>query len=110
MTIFMETTKISAERTVGQIQSILAKYGATHVLTEYSGGQVEALSFRLEIDKNFVPFRLPCRFRSIGSKLKRGRNEDNEDWDARQRRIAWRQILRWVEAQCALVETSMVKM
>lgn len=26
------------------------------------------------------------------------------------KRIAWRQILRWVEAQLALVETDMVKM
>lgn len=30
--------------------------------------------------------------------------------EAQAKRIAWRQILRWVEAQMAFVETGMVKM
>lgn len=108
MSMFMGTTKISAERTVGQVQGLLAKYGATQVLTEYLNGQVSAVSFRMQIDNRSIPFRLPCRYKAIEARLERKRHEDQEEWDSRLRRIAWRQLYRWIEAQCALIETGMV--
>lgn len=110
--LFMATTKISTDKTISQIQASLAKYGASSVLVDYLDGHVEALSFRLSINKRQIPFRLPCRWRAVQNLLgeisKRG-VVDIEETEARARRVAWRQIYRWVEAQCALIETNMVK-
>ena len=110
-TMFMETTRIAPERTVSEIQQILATHGASAVLLEYAIANVEAISFKYDVGGQQIPFRLPCRWRAIETVLrksgKRPRYDDTfEKWA---RRVAWRQILRWVEAQMALVETSMVK-
>lgn len=111
MTLFMETTRIAPERTVSEIQGILAKHGAKAILLEYEGCKVSAVSFQYAVGEQLIPFRLPCRWSAMEACLrksgKRPRYDDTfETWA---RRVAWRQILRWVEAQLALVDTSMVK-
>lgn len=110
-TLFMETTRIAPARTVTEIQAILAAHGASAVLLEFEVSNVAAVSFKYDVGGVQIPFRLPCRWRSIETVLrksgKRPRYDDTfESWA---RRVAWRQILRWVEAQMALVATSMVK-
>jgi len=111
MAIFMETTQIDDAKTVAEIQHLLAKQGATSVMVEYAGGSVESLSFRLSVGEQSIPFRLPCRWRAVEAILKKsGRKVRREDTLERwARRVAWRQILRWVEAQLALIDTGMVK-
>lgn len=117
-TLFMETTKIPAGQTVSEIQHLLGKYGAAAVMTEYEDNEVKAVCFQIMfLDRN-IPFRLPCRWESIEASLNekypideyyyRGelKKRDNKE---QAKRVAWRQILRWVEAQLALVETNMVK-
>lgn len=120
-TLFMETTEISPDRTVGEIQKILARRGASAVLMEYDGkGGVAAVSFRFKVGPNDLPFRLPCRWESIFTILRRraGVSDSSLKWmnikrreslEEKSKRVAWRQILRWIEAQLALVETNMVK-
>ncbi len=108
-TLFMETTKIESEQTVAQIQQVLGKYGANAIMTEYDKGEVTGVCFKIKLADKDIPFRLPCRWEPIHqflcSKYKRPRH----DLRPQAKRIAWRQILRWVEAQMALVETEMVK-
>src|SRR5262245_24509394 len=111
MTLFMETTQVKEVDTVAQIQHLLATKGASSVLVEYNQGKVSGLSFQLVVKEHHVPFRLPCRWHAVETLLKRNgrrpRKRDTfEDWA---RRIAWRQILRWVEAQMALIDTGMVQ-
>jgi len=108
MGIFMGTTQISAERTVGQVQELLARNNASQVLTEYETGQVSAVSFTMVIAGRQIPFRLPCRYKAIASQIDQKPREDGEEYEKRLRRIAWRQLYRWIEAQCALIETGMV--
>jgi len=107
----METTKISASQTVGEIQRLLGNYGASAVLTEYEKGEVIAVSFRVLFNGQHIPFRLPCRWQAIFKKLqsKRKRRPYNRNDETQARRVAWRQILRWIEAQLALVDTEMVQ-
>lgn len=110
-TMFMETTRIAPERTVAEIQQILAAHGATAILLDYESMKVSAVSFQYDVGGQRVPFRLPCRWAAVETVLrkigKRPRYDDTyENWA---RRVAWRQILRWVEAQMALVDTSQVK-
>lgn len=111
----METTKIDPARTIAEIEGILIAHGATAVLKECSGGTIDAVSFKIKTDGGDIPFRLPCRWHAIETLLaKRSRNtpvRESVKFERREkaRRVAWRQILRWVDAQMALVETSMVR-
>lgn len=113
MKIYMETTKISVEKTVSEIQLLLVASGATGVMIESKGGQIEAVFFRVTFLDRDIPFRLPCRwepiYKRLGSRLKKIRQGKEEEMKEQAKRVAWRQILRWVEAQLALVETDMVK-
>ena len=114
MTIYMETTTISAEETVGQIQRVLGRYGANAVQLDYQNGEVTAVYFKLEVSGNTVPFNLPCRFEPIYkvlyNRVKRFKPGTEENLRQQAKRVGWRQILKWIEAQMALIETHMVKM
>ena len=94
--IFMSSTAINEEKTISQIQSTLSYYGITAVLIDYRDGRIEALSFKI----NGMPFTLPCRWKAV---LKFIPNEDKA------RRVAWRQVFRWVQAQCAMCDIGMVQ-
>jgi len=109
--IFMETTKISVNKTVGQIQGLLAMVGAVSVLIDYDAGQPSAISFKIQLNDRFLPFRLPCRWTALNKILKdrRKRIKFEDEIEEQAKRIAWRQILRWTEAQIALIETEMVR-
>jgi len=113
ITLFMETTKIDPEQTVTEIQRLLGKYGAGAVMTEYDKGEVAAVTFKISVYGRDMPFKLPCRWQVIYQVFvnrRRKPRKDAEEKDILQaKRVAWRQILRWVEAQMALVETNMVK-
>jgi len=110
-TLFMETTHIETAQTVGEIQRLLGNCGASAVLTEYENGEVIAVSFKVLFNGQHIPFRLPCRWQAILKtlQLRRKRRPYKHSDEAQARRVAWRQILRWIEAQLALVETEMVQ-
>ncbi len=111
-TLFMETTKIASEKTVSEIQTVLGKYGAGAILVDYDKGEVIAVSFKIIVAGQEIPFKLPCKPEAIYVILaeRRAYPKDYEEKDMEQsKRVAWRQILRWVQAQMALVETDMVK-
>lgn len=112
-TLYMETTKIPAGQTVAEIQRILGEYGASAVMTEYDKGEVQAVVFKILFLDKAVPFRLPCRWEPIYSRFlnrrKRVQERSKDTFEDQAKRVAWRQILRWVEAQMALVETSIVQ-
>ncbi len=112
--IFMETTKISPSKTVGEIQKVLAEYGANHILIEYEDNEVAAVSFTYKIEGREIAYRLPSNWQSIYDRLakrrKRIRNRGKQDLIDHAKRIAWRTVLRWVEAQLAFIEQGQVKM
>ncbi len=113
MTLFMESTKISPETTVTQIQRLLGSYKATAILTEYENSEVSGVFFRLQAGGIEISYRLPCRWRAIYQLLQKQRKTkaskyEKDDQD-KAKRVAWRQILHWLEAQLALIDTEMVK-
>lgn len=115
-TMFMETTQISPETTVSQIQKLLMEKGASAILTEMENGNISAVSFKYKVGENHIPFCLPCRWKNIETLLVKRANlhawssaDKKEVITLKAKRVAWRQILRWVESQLALVDTSMVK-
>lgn len=120
MALFMETTQIDAERTAQEIKKLLVGAGATDIYEKYENKKISALSFQLDIDGKPVPFTLPIRTSPVFELMKKGRSRAwLEHWRFKEKhkqqlidqaeRVAWRQILRWLQAQVALIETGMVQ-
>ncbi len=113
--LYMETTKIAAEKTAQEIATLLAHAGASAVLTEYGKDRkISGLSFRLEIGGHQVPFSLPARTEPVFRCLQKKRapmywaRKEQED-RIQAERVAWRQLSRWIQAQLAMIDTGMVQ-
>lgn len=102
------TTQIAAEKTVAEIQSMLAKAKAQAVLTEYdTTGVLTAVSFRLNTVNGLASFRLPARVDNIHKVLQRGRLAARMKTREQAARVAWRILKDWLAAQLALVSAEM---
>lgn len=111
---YMETTKIEVDRTVSEIQMVLGQAGCSGVMTMFDERkEVSAVAFKILYLDRDIAFKLPARWEPIYkymcSDVKKWRVGKDEELKAQAKRIAWRQILRWVEAQLALVDAGMVK-
>lgn len=107
----MATTKIDCTKTAGEIMQLLSKHGATQILTLYDVGEITGLSFIITKNKKDLPFRLPIRWEPVLEAMGEDRHTPQSLCKPDQaRRVAWRQIKRWIEAQLALLSTGMVQM
>lgn len=112
--IFMETTAIPASKTMGQIGEVLMRAGARRIVQDYNdSGSATAVSFTLLVNEMPVSYQLPARLEPVYNLLRSKRKGYVTDSDqtkirAQSERVAWRQVLRWVEAQVAMVQTGMV--
>lgn len=116
--LYMETTEISAERTAGEITSLLVASGARQVAMEYGdGGKIIGMNFILLIHGLPYPFKMPVRTEAVQKIFKQRRVQSMKfrasEFEAKDReqaeRVAWRQLLRWVQAQMAMVDAGMVQ-
>lgn len=111
MPLLNYTTSIPADKSITEIQKMLAKAGASAIMTEYDDvGRIHALSFRIKLGENEVSFKLPTDPRPVlevlrQQKRRNSRVQANEDQALR---VAWRIVKDWVEAQLAIIETQMV--
>ena len=112
--LFMETTKIAATKTAGEISELLRMAGAQKIVQDYDKeGKLIALQFGLMTPQGLAGFKLPIRVEPVFVHLQksvtaRNRWKKAQDHLEQAERVAWRQILRWVQAQLALIETGMV--
>ena len=108
MNLLNETTAVPASRTIAEISQRLVEAGARQINQTYSAqGRVEGIDFCIEAFGTILAYRLPARadavFQLLQKRRKRARGLEEDRKQAE--RIAWRHILRWVEAQLALVQT-----
>lgn len=112
-TLFMETTEVPCERTLAEITSRLVQAGANQITTNHENGRISGVTFAFRVGKNLIPFSLPVRTEPIFQILNRRRTYNRASMAPKDRqqaeRVAWRQLLRWVEAQFALIQTGMVQ-
>ena len=111
--LYMETTKIDPQRTAGEVISELVRAGATSVKTDYASGAVSGLQWVMSVRGANILFDMPVRTEPVFALLN-GRRKFNPAINAAQdrqqaARVAWRQLLRWVQAQNAMIETGMVE-
>lgn len=104
------TTQISAEKTISEIQKILASAGARAILTEYGDdGVLVAISFRVMTQHGLMAFKIPANTHKVLVAIQQ--NSKIPKWNRTHQqaaRVAWRIIKDWVEAQMAMIQTEMV--
>lgn len=103
------TTQISVERTIADIEKLLAKNGAKKILKDYDENGVSALSFMVEIDAKYIPIRIPVRVDRVVQMLNKEYSKGSiakkfKDNVEQARRIMWRIILDWLDAQMTMIE------
>ncbi len=109
-TLYMETTSIDVAITCAKIEDILQKRGVIEVWKRFKNGQVEAIEFLMKIGEDEIPFKLPMRWQMIQVLARKGKTRYRKTGSEDQaRRIGARLVLRWIEAQFALVDTGMVE-
>jgi hypothetical protein len=118
-TIFMGTTKIAPETTAHEIHSLLVGAGARQVLTEYNEQrEITGIHFIMSVGNKQIPFKMPVRteklleyFKGKGKTRRHSsyRHTSKEDLASKAKRVAWRQLFRWVEAQLAFIDAGMAQ-
>jgi len=109
MPLLNYTTSIAPQKTVMEIQSALAKAGASAIMADYdTDGNVIALSFRLRNDGQDISFRLPTDWKPVFETLRRQNVTPKLQTPEQALRVAWRITKHWVDAQLAIIETRMV--
>lgn len=118
------TTQIKVEKTIGEIEKMLAEAGARKILKDYDGaGTVIAVSFMIDTKQGMVPVKLPMnaravmqvinnqteQFRGSGYNKKRVVPKSMYNNMDQAKRVGWRIIKDWLEAQLALISLEMVK-
>jgi hypothetical protein len=104
------STQISAEKTAGEIAVLLARAGASQILTDYRDGKAVGLSFAVPYDGQVLNYRLPVDPGPVLGVFNRQRIAPKFRTLSQAERTAWRIVKVWIEAQLAIVETRMVSL
>lgn len=100
-----KTTTVSAERTVAEIQSMLASARASALMIDYEACQPSAIAFKLDRGGTHISFRLPSNWQGILAALKKDRTVPRRYCcEEHARRVSWRVVRDWLRAQLTLVE------
>lgn len=109
MPILNYTTKIDAAKTAGEVQTILAKAGASAVAMQFgAGGRPTAIAFTAKTPFGMREFTLPVHVEKVRAVLLRQRVASSLSSPEQAERVAWRIVKDWVEAQLAIIQTEMV--
>lgn len=110
------TTEIAPEKSIGEITTMLVRAKAQAILTEFDGaGNAKAISFKIGTQFGVMSFCLPCNIAAVALVMNaqaKARNIPGKYLNdvTQARRVGWRIIRQWIEAQLALVEVGNVKL
>lgn len=106
MPLLNYTTRIPTNKTVGEIQKLLAKAGANAILSEYdNNGEVTAVSFKMSVHNNEIGFRLPVEPDKVLLVLKTQRGvEPRYKTVEHAKRVAWRIVKDWLKLNSLLLK------
>lgn len=99
------TTDVPAERSISEIEKILASFGASAIIKEFNpDGKVSSLLFRIENES----FKLPANTDGVKEILFKGkggqhRKDYKKSREAAADRVSWRIIKDWIHAQLSLI-------
>lgn len=109
------TSSVPADKSVGNIEKLLVKHGATGIMKEYDGGgNLDSIAFRKLVKGETVSFQLPARVEQVYQLLLRQRKGRPTEPQRKAiydqaKRTAWKNIHDWVDIQMALIEMEQVE-
>ncbi|HEX8351084.1 MAG TPA: hypothetical protein VF598_14065 [Hymenobacter sp.] len=109
MAILNYTTSISTAKTAQELQTILVKAGAQKVLIDYEpngSGEATAVTFAIAVgaENRMVFFTLPSNWQGVQKALVKAGVLYKYRTEAQAKRVSWRIIKNWCEAQLAIIE------
>jgi len=112
MPILNYTTTIAVDKTVGEIQKILASHGAKSIQVDYANGLPSAVAFFADTPFGERTYILPANIDGVWQTLvqqnRKGRVPRRLVTKEQAARVAWRIVKDWTEAQMATIEAGMV--
>jgi hypothetical protein len=113
MPILNYTTEVPVDRTLAEIQRLLARQGARSILTDYDEqGSPVKISFLIEAPYGRQGYVLPANVDAVFAVMARQNAQGKIPARYVKRehaaRVGWRIVKDWLEAQLAIVETEMV--
>jgi hypothetical protein len=109
MALLNYATRVPAERTMAELQVILAKAGAREVLAQWDeNGKPAGLGFAVDTSYGRRTFVLPVNTEKVHHVLLRQKVGARYETSEHASWVAWRILKDWVEAQVAIVQTEMV--
>src|SRR5712692_2325585 len=109
------TTDIPVDRTIAEIQKILAQNGARGIALEYDEqGNMKDIFFKILLHEKELAFRLPAKAERVYTALHESATSAyhqryGKQWREEAERIAWRICKTWLEAQITLINLEQVK-
>lgn len=108
MPIAAYTTTVTVESSLRKITDMLAKAGANTITTDWElSGITTGLSFGIQTEFGWIPFRLPIRVDGVQATLKRDKVPPRYQTKEHAARVAWRIAHDWLRAQLALIDAGM---
>lgn len=109
MPILNYTTTVAADKSVGQILTMLAKGGARSTMANYgANGKVESIAFAVLTPMGMRTFSLPIDPAKVLAVMRRERVAPRFLNAQHAEDVAWRIMKDWLEAQLAIIATEMV--
>lgn len=99
------TTTVSAERSVAEIQKMLAMARVSAVMLEFDEGQPSGIAFKINCNDIEISFRLPCNWKGVLDAMKREKTPTRFLTKDHAKRVSWRITRDWLRAQLSLVES-----
>ncbi len=108
------TSVVPAEKSILEIEKLLARAGASKIAKDYAGdGTVIAFIFTFDLPSGHVLFRMPCDVEKVYEIFMAEYRQPQRDTEERVRekahRVAWRIMLDWVESQITMIRLGQVK-
>lgn len=113
MKIANYTTEVRAEKSVMEIQAMLAKV-AKAVMVDYENGEAASISFRIDRKcpdgtMQQIGFRLPCDWKRTLKVIHADRSiAPRFKTPDQAKRVAWRLVRDWLRAELSLIEIDQV--
>jgi tRNA nucleotidyltransferase/poly(A) polymerase len=108
------TTEVPVERTIAEIQTILAQNGARGIALEYDeSGIIKDIFFKIRLHEQELPFRLPSKPDKVYAAVFAGMQYEQRLRNERMKKseaIAWRICKSWLEAQITLINLEQAKL
>ena len=116
MPILNYTTDVAAEKSVAEITQLLTRHGANKILTDIQNGEVVAIAVQIHTPDGLMGFRLPVEWQRVVAVLEQQKEKARRKGERfravvneeQAKRVGWRIVKQWLEAQLALIETQMV--